>query len=82
MSDHDSTDRDHFAQDRTTIPATPQEPVDADAATGSEPPVSTSWATVTSPWGTPGNHLTGPIPRIRKRDDGSLTHRTEQGEES
>lgn len=43
-----------------------------------EPPVSSSWATVTAPWGTPGNHLTGPIPRIRRRGDGSLTH----GEES
>lgn len=39
-----------------------------------EEPVSMSWPTVTAPWGTPGNHLTGPIPRIRRRRDGTLTH--------
>lgn len=39
-----------------------------------EEPVSSSWPVVTAPWGTPGNHLTGPIPRIRRRRDGSLTH--------
>ncbi|GAB49847.1 hypothetical protein [Mobilicoccus pelagius] len=39
-----------------------------------EEPVSTSWPAVVAPWGTPGNHLTGPIPRIRRRRDGSLTH--------
>lgn len=43
-----------------------------------EPPVSSSWPAVNAPWGTPGNHLTGPIPKLRRRDDGSLTH----GEES
>lgn len=32
------------------------------------------WPVEGAPWGTPGNHLTGPIPRIRKKSDGSLDH--------
>ncbi|MDO5628926.1 MAG: hypothetical protein Q4G43_11455 [Mobilicoccus sp.] len=41
-------------------------------------PLPTEWPARSAPWGTPGNHLTGPIPRIRKRPDGTLDH----GEES
>ncbi|WP_040157143.1 hypothetical protein [Mobilicoccus massiliensis] len=48
-------------------------PHDSGAEGVDEPPASSSWQAV-APWGTPGNHLTGPIPRIRKRRDGSLTH--------
>ncbi|GMA41345.1 hypothetical protein [Mobilicoccus caccae] len=74
MSDHESSSRDGAA-DRPADPAPDDESTLRDPQ---EPDVSTSWRTITAPWGTPGNHLTGPIPRIRRRPDGSLTH----GEES
>lgn len=64
-----------------THPGTPDEPADdADtaAAQADSEPLSTSWRVIQAPWGTPGDHLTGPIPRIRRRADGELTH----GEES
>ena len=60
------TPRDGAAAD-TVMPAGPHH-VEAE-----EPP-SSALPIVAPPWGTPGNHLTGPIPRIRRRDDGSLTH--------
>lgn len=69
MSDHDPSSVEE--PEAHTDPDTPR-----DAPT--EPPVSSSWPAVNAPWGTPGNHLTGPIPKLRRRNDGSFTH----GEES
>lgn len=75
MSDAESaTPAPHGHVDPSPDPASRDgRPVAPDGALIEEP-LSTGWPVLAAPWGTPGNHLTGPIPRIRRRRDGSLTH--------